>query len=417
MNDDDLDDENIELSEDNFDAFEDKQNTLGDVLRNNAMAKIGVIAGAIIAIFGAIILFGGESGGPTSPSYVGTSSDVSAPPGTDAASPVYIDQIQEENERNVEIAQQTGGSALPTPIEPPVGVLTAPEQEQEEEDPLLRWRRLQEERLQKELQQAQPVAPAPAVEIDTSRGEAVSALADLMAQQMQAILDSQENTISSVTLTSTEEFLNRQAEEAEEQIAQLQDDAFNDPDLNEEDIEETLLSAGEIEYAQLLIEANTDAPGPILAQIVSGPLKGSRVIGSFETQRNFLTLTFNSVIIDGEAIGIDAIALDPKTTLPGLITDIDRRYFQRVLLPAAAAFIEGAAEAISESGLTTVTIEGETVAEETQETDNEQEIAAGVEEAAEELSDILDEAADVDPLLRVEAGTPMGILFLESVVR
>ena len=62
-------------------------------------------------------------------SLINRSPDMTAPAGTEAASQEYIDVIQEENERNVEIAETTGSSALPTPIEPPVGVRTVPEQE------------------------------------------------------------------------------------------------------------------------------------------------------------------------------------------------------------------------------------------------------------------------------------------------
>lgn len=413
-------DDNIDLDDESFDEFDDSQGTLGDTLRENSLAKIGIIAGAIIAIFAGIILFGGGDEGPANPSYVAGGSDVSTPPGAEGTSQVYIDTVRDQDEREREEAERTGGSAMPTPLDAMETVLVAPEPAEEEEDPLLRWRQLQEERLKRELEQAQTVEPIPAAEVDTGRGDAVRALADLMAQQMQAILDSQNNPINSVTLTSTEEFLTAQQEQA---LALAEQQAIIDEAEaaeEEEETEEIVLPAGEIEYAQLLIEANSDVPGPVLAQIVSGPLNGSRIIGSFQRTQEptkLLTLNFNSVVLDGETVNVNAVALDPGTSLPGMATDVDNRYFQRIVLPAAAAFVEGAAEAISESGLTTVTIEGETVAEETEESDTDQEVASGITEAAQELRDILDDEADVEPLIRIEAGTPMGLLFLEPVVR
>ncbi|MCD8497283.1 MAG: hypothetical protein LRZ85_03890 [Alphaproteobacteria bacterium] len=63
-----------------------------------------------------------------------------------------------------------------------------------------------------------------------------------------------------------------------------------------------------------------------------------------------------------------------------MATDVDHRYLKRVLLPAAAAFIEGAASAISQSGLTTVTVEGSTVSEDSASPNSRQEIASGLEE-------------------------------------
>ena len=345
---------------------------------------------------------------------MGSGSDVSSPPGTEATNPQYVEAVQEVNEREVERAMTEGGSAIPTPIDPPAGVLTAPEEEVEQEDPLQRWRRLQEERLQRELQQTQTVEPQPLPE-DTGRGQAVQALADLMSEQMQAILDSRENRISYASITDPAVLEQQRAEAA---AATVDGYGPGQEQLEAEVIQEIILPAGEIEYAQLLIEANTDVPGPVLAQMMSGPLMGSRIIGEFDTQREHLTLNFNTLIYNGQSLSIDAVALDPDSSLPGLATEVDHRYFQRVVLPMAAAFVEGAAQAISESGRTSVTITGETVAEETEEADTEQEISSGIEEAGEELRDILDEKADeIEVLIRIEAGTPMGILFLEPVVR
>lgn len=84
----------------------------------------------------------------------------------------------------------------------------------------------------------------------------------------------------------------------------------------------------------------------------------------------------------------------------------------------AAAFVEGAAQAIAESGLTTITISGDTVASETEESSQDQEVASGVEEAGQELREILEETADdTEVLVRIEAGTPMGILFIQPVLK
>ncbi len=410
---DEFDDNDLDLDDSSFDEFEEKGSKLGAAIKDNPIAKMGIIIGAIVLIFAAIIVFGGREA-VLDQSVVGTAPDMTAPPGTQASSQEYIDAIQEVNERNVEEAEATGTSALPTPIEPPVGVLTLPEEDKDVEDPLQRWRRLQEERLQRELQQAQTIEPS-ALPDDSARQQQLAELAEAMSSQMQAILDSRENKISYLTISDLDEL------EEESDVNGNSDQAGNntseDEELEEEIIEEVLLPAGEIEYAQLLIEANTDAPGPVLARIMSGPLKGGRLIGSFEAQDDYLTITFSTLTLDEETLSVSAIALDPETTLPGLATEVDKRYLTRVFLPAAAAFVTGFAEAIAESGRTSVTIEGETVSEETEDADSEEEVAFGITEASEELEEILDdELNNIEPLIRVATGTPMGILFTESVV-
>ena len=308
--------------------------------------------------------------------------------------------------------------ALPTPIDPAVDRLTVPQQEQQSEDPLQRWRQLQEERLNRERQKQQDQFQANvSTTQDTAQTEAIQALSDAMSQQMQAILESQ-NQIAVNNMQITDPNFLKTGEDGSTSIkGSGQDDDADADTVPLEPVQTILLPAGEIVYAQLLTEANSDVPGPILAEIMSGPLLGSRVLGSFEVANELLILRFNTVIIDGTSIAINAVAVDPGTTLTAMATDVDHRYFKRIVLPMAAAFVEGMAEAISESGRTTVTIQGETVAEETSDTDTKQEVSSGIEEAGAELGDILDDMADdIETLVRVESGTPMGILFLEPVI-
>jgi intracellular multiplication protein IcmE len=411
---DDINDEGLDLDEASFDDFEKKKgSSLGDLWRNNATVKVGVVVAAAAAIFGTIILFGGKEA-PISPSYVSEGSDITSPPGTQEASPAYIDAIQEENERNVENAQKEGGSALPTPIDPPVGRLTVTDEKVPEEDPLQRWRKLQEERLQREMLRSQTVAPETVAAEDTGRSETVKALADSMSEQMGSLLErsTAAKPIQFRSMTSASWLEEMNAKEEEAQAAE----ASNTKD--DDSVEVILYPAGRIAYAQVLTEANSDVKGPVLAQILSGPLAGSRILGSFQKEKELLTLNFDTIIVKGISIDVDGVAIDPETTLPAMATDVDHHYLARVVLPMASSFVTGLASAISESGRTTVTIQGETVAEETEETDSNQEVASGIEEAGQKLGEIIDETADdIEVTVRVEAGTMMGILFLEPVIQ
>ncbi len=410
---DDINDEGLDLDEASFDDFEKKKGgSLGDLWRNNSTVKIGAVVAAAATIFGAIILFGGKDA-PVAPSYVGGGSEINTPPGTEDASAAYTDAVKEENERNIEDAQKTGGSSLPTPISPPVGRVMLAEEKPPEEDPLQRWRKLQEERLQREMQRSQAVAPEAVAAEDTSRNEAVQAMADAMATQMQSVLEKNSAPRPLQYKSMTPSAWLEEMSAKEQELAQKAGEPSSD-----DDVEIILYPAGRIAYAQILTEANSDVPGPVLAQILSGPLSGSRILGSFEKEKELLTLNFDTIIVKGISIDVDAVAIDPDTTLPAMATDVDHHYLARVVLPMASAFITGMASAISESGRTNITIQGETVAEETEDTDSEQEVASGIEEAGQKLSEIIDETADdIEVTVRVEAGTPMGILFLEPVIQ
>ncbi len=435
MSDDFNDDEDLgALDESSFDNFENNdKKSLGDYWRSSAMFKAGIIAAAVIVIVGIMFLFGGGEEDAVIISSVDSGVDVSSAPGTDAVSPVYREAIEEVNQERILEAERTGNSAMPTPLDPPNSQLAIPEQEtqDEENDPLQRWRELQEERIARELRNggntggqnnAGGGGPGGALEDSAARTEAVNQLAELLSAQMQSILEraSQPIPIESENITSRDNwdaYIDRLEERAAEArgTGQGDGDAFFE-DENLATLSSVVVPAGEMYYAQLINEANSDIPSPIVALVLSGPLSGSKIIGSFAVENEYLTLNFNTAVVNGVSIDINAMAFDPATTLPGIATEVDRRLFTRVFLPAAAAFVEGISEAIAESGRTNVTVQGETVIEETEEVDTDEAVASGIEEVGQELGQIIDEIADdTEVLVRIEAGTPIGILFLQPV--
>ncbi len=427
MVDDDVDDNfDDDFSDGGFDDFENDSNSLGDVWRNNPLVKLGVILLAIAFIVGGILLFGGDSD-PLAVSRVGTSKDVNEAPGTSEVSETIRQAIEEQNTNNAEQAQRTGTSALPMPVEPPKGMIAVQEPVQAEEDPLERWRRMQEKRIQEqkiEPSEKPTNLPPPPEPVDTVT-PAINALGEVMGKQMQSILESQKVNTTQTKSIAEMAYLDNIAEAEQAKIdaqiaastaANTQTNTGNTA-LDEENI---ILAAGTIEYAQIITAVSTDAPGPVLAEVMTGPLKGARAIGSFDENFNYLTLNFNTFVVEGVNFRTNAVAIDPQTTLPGLVTNIDRRYFTRVLLPAAGEFVEGFASALADSGQTTITVNSDgstTQTTDTNDLDTDEAVARGVEEAGEQISDAFDERADeIDQLLEIAAGTPIGLLFVEPVV-
>jgi len=427
MSDDLNDDFDDDFSDGGFDDFDNDTNSLGDVWRNNPLVKIGVILLGVAFLIGGIIIFGGKSD-PLAVSRVGASKDVNEAPGTNEVSETIRQAIEEQNTNRVEEAQRTGNSALPMPVEPPKGMIAVQEPDEPEEDPLERWRRMQEKRIQQQkIEPQEAPAPLPEAEPVDTITPAINALGEAMAEQMQSILESQKTNTTQTKTIAQMPYLDaiaaKEQAELDARIAAAQAEAAaaatstGSAALDEENI---ILPAGTIEYAQIITAVSTDAPGPVLAEVVSGPLKGARAIGTFDENFNYLTLNFRTFVVEGVNFRTSAVAIDPDTTLPGVVTNIDRRYFSRVLLPAAGEFIEGFASALADSGRTTVTVNNDGTTTQTTDTndlDTDEAIAQGVEEAGEQIADALDERADqIKPLLEIAPGTAIGILFVEPVV-
>ncbi len=419
-----------QIEEDDFDFEDDtgfdegeeeaRSVTLGD-LWDNALVKIAVIAVvAGVVIFGVMSLTG-DGDEEVAQSVMRAGSDIKAPPGLDEATPAYVEEVRQQNEERVEEAVETGQSVLPTPVGAPEERLGVPEQEiVEEEDPLQRWRQLQEERLQRELQQTRSLdGPVVDPEQIARKEEEIAQEAELLSQQMDLVLQNLSNReqrsfggMKSLTVTPVVD-----GEAMQAMNAASSGGPTSEAPPEEEAVEQvTILPAGEISYGFLITEANSDVPGPVLAQVVSGPFNGARMLGSFAVESDYITLQFNTLVFRGRTIGIDAVAIDPDTTLPGMATEVDHRFLTRVAIPVAVSFIEGFASAYAETTTEAVESDSGAVAQTTEAPEFEEEVGAAVEEGASKLGSALDEIyGDVETLVRIHAGTAIGVLFLEDV--
>lgn len=433
---------------DDLDNFDDNEfndfksdNSLKSVWQNNPLLKIFVIIAGIVLVLAAFMIFSGSDA--DNQSRISNAPDDREVLGGEISAN-YADVLEQVNEQRLNQAVQTGSSTIPMLINPEEQELLTQTEElppYQEFDPLATFRAAVQPGEAEVVEQQEPVlvapeqvfAPQPQRPVPAASPEAVQALAQAMAQSVGDILGNHVPMAPRITqITPADYYEQLAAAEAERlanttQMVDTNGDGIPDTALNssgvgvtddgEVIIENILIPAGTINYAQVLIEANSDVPGPVLAQLVSGPLAGARLIGSFQVQNEYLVLTFNSIVVDGLNQPVSAIALDPGTTLPGVASEVDRRYWSRVLLPAGARFLEGIGSAIAQDAETTVTVSGDTVIQETQALDFEQELGRGVEEGFREIADFMnDEADDVEMLVRVARGTPIGVFFTEPVL-
>lgn len=123
----------------------------------------------------------------------------------------------------------------------------------------------------------------------------------------------------------------------------------------------SVIKTGDILFAVIDTSVNTDEPGPILATIVSGRLKGSKLIGSFNLPSNAsqMIVSFNTLSIPGvdKTVSISAYAIDPNTARTALSSQTDHHYLSRYGALFASTFMEGFGNSIQSSN-TTITIGG-----------------------------------------------------------
>lgn len=425
-------DQNNEFDLDPQDEFESdvpvQGASLKDAWDNNPLMKIGAIVLAVaIAVGGYLTFFSGEKEENVSKVASLGSKDVKVTVGGPGEiDEAYKTALEAENQRALEKAKATQSSTMPTPI---AGIgsdeITLPKApDQATEDPLEEWRRALDTTQiatddslpnQTELPPEAPLTaiqrpapPAPQAKMDPEAAKRLS-------EQMRVIIAAQMPGGARVlTATGVKSEYMLMQENLEKGHSGSGGYSGGEEGAVPADAE-VIVPAGNIAYGQLLNELNSDIRGPVLVHVLSGPFTGGRALGQFTLQDEYLVLSFTAIVKDAVYYKINGIALDENTTLTGQQSDIDRHYFTRIILPAAAEFISGYASAVAETGTTTTTTAGGGVVQDDPEPDATEEVYKGVESAADTVSDILDENADRPITVKLHKGTTMGILFMESV--
>lgn len=414
------------MTNNNFDEFDADQDAvapaqqrrgaganLGEAWRTQPLFKLIVIIFVVaIGLVAALSVFGGPD--KTNVTQLPKPPSLNEPPGG-TTTQAFVDQNDLANQQRAQEALASGGSAIPTPVGQQSAVidLTTPQKD----DPLIEFR-AETERLRQELQQQkeesarqiqliqQPQQAEQQKEFDTS-------LAQAMQAQMEKLNTEWQPKGMKVVSAPADQKLETQGGAAANTTL-LPDNSAAIPPAGAAN-NPTVVAAGTVNYAQMLTEANSDVPGPILAQIVSGPLAGGRAVGRFQVVQDYLVLSFNLVTLNGKDYPVNAIALDPDTTLGGMATEVDQRYFSRLILPAAAAFMSELGSTLGDTDSTTTVSDGVVVVDQTKR-GLEDGMYAGLGKAGETVGEFFQEKANqTKPLVRVASGTPLGIFFLTTV--
>lgn len=177
--------------------------------------------------------------------------------------------------------------------------------------------------------------------------------------------------------------------------------------------------AGTIYNAILETGINSDEPSPVLAKIVSGNLKGTRLIGKMTTSGEKVVVEFSTASIPSlpASIKISGIAIDPNTSRTGLASDVDRHYFLKYGVLLGATFLGGYADAITQKGQVCTTSALGTTTCQTNGNINTKEInqkaigALGKELASNTKAQV----GNMKPTITVNGGSAIGILLMEDL--
>lgn len=181
------------------------------------------------------------------------------------------------------------------------------------------------------------------------------------------------------------------------------------------------LKAGSILHGVVLTAVNSDEPGPVLAQIITGPYAGGRMLGKFELAKDSgkVILSFNVLTMQNAArsYAITSFAVDPQTARTGFASDVDRHYLSRYGLFAAAEFAKGYGNALSQSGSTQTVNAGVGGVSSTTTypaLNNKQIALSALGSLGGEVGNSLRDGLRRPPTVTLNAGTEIGVLIMQD---
>lgn len=117
-----------------------------------------------------------------------------------------------------------------------------------------------------------------------------------------------------------------------------------------------LLAAGRGVYGHSVLTSNSDLGKEVLVEIDTGPFRKARISGTFSMQSDRLIIKFNKLMIgNNDPLTVSAYAVSPETAETGVASEVKEHLATRIILPAAAAFVQGLGNAMMSANTSSYT--------------------------------------------------------------
>ncbi len=297
----------------------------------------------------------------------------------------YNDKLKKHDAQQADAALQKGESFVPTPVGQRKPVVV------KKEDP---------------RPTPPPVAPVRTAPVQTPRTD------NAMLKRMMEDLDALDTKLSAVSVGEGKIVYLR--EFSEEAPAATPVAATSETTQSENTPPAVTFKPGDLLYAIMDVGVNSDVPSAVLATVTSGAYRNARLMGGFQRHDERLVLAFNRAVLpSGETIQLEAYAVDPSTSEASVASSVNTHFFSRWGGLVASAFLEGLGSAKRYSGAQSSIYGsgGDTTDQmvwNTYSVEDQAWIAAG--KVGEKAGKIFEKGFDRPPTVRLESGTPVGVL-------
>lgn len=418
----------------------DRINNMGKMMSNPQQRNIYLLgAGVVILTLGVGFFIASKNkndqvaSGTQLENVPGT---VKAVPGA-STNPDYVDAVKKTNDKEATKAIQNGASFVPTVTSPSVNsssyldeVSRKQQQEAEEKAKKEAERKKAEDeekaKMEEETKRQQALLDAQKVQVQqvqVQQIQPVQQVQQVVPQKPKKYTDDDYMLIASlnnnwkIKSPSSEYDFARGKGGNSSSNSVAQSTNTNSANTNYNTTVAPMAKAGTIYNAIIETAVNSDEESPVLARIVSGPLKGTRLIGTFKNLGEKVAIVFSTANIPSydKTVKINAYAIDTNSSRTAIADDVDHHYFLRYGVLLATSFVSGYAQALSQSGATTTTsLTGTTTTNPAYSSSQLNKVAIG--QVGQQIAqDVKQQYNNLRPTIYVNSGTAVGILLMDDL--
>jgi len=416
MSDTNIQDDQVDIPEGAPENFADKRAKKG----MSPGLKLGILVGGVFSILGASLFL--ASSGPEQGSVMRSAPSLDATPGgaLQAENPLFRELLEQANDQRAQDALARGNTFIPTPegqLEPVTRFDAA--------DAGSAVNRAEPASLPEPAVLPKPPAPRVieqrAIPAPGGSGNRPAVTTNAPQNQQNPYVQGMIQQMGAISLNLTRGSSMAVADQppaAKEELVAVTGGDQTGPDVTGEDAT-PIIPAGTILYGETLTSSSSDLPGPVLVQVTNGPFKGGRLVGKFTTSETVdrMIVEFTSMTLpDGSSVSVSAFAVDGMSAETAVASDVNRRYISRYAPILAAAFITGYAGSAAQPEQQVIELgDGNTVVSGA--TTSEQNLYAGLAAAGEAVGADLLRTAPKGPEVILRSGWPIGIMFVEPVIK
>jgi len=181
---------------------------------------------------------------------------------------------------------------------------------------------------------------------------------------------------------------------------------------------QVLIPAGRGIFAHTVSATNSDLGGGIVLEADTGPLAHDRMIASVSRagdHLNRLLVKVDKVEHQGQELSVQGVVVAPDTIEAAVASSVDQLYFQRFVLPAAAAFVQGLGQALEMTSNTVGSVGALGNVNYVQSLNFPQQLGVAAGQAASQVNSALMQQTPTGPRINLAANVSVGVIFMTNV--